>query len=229
MLEFDPLILDGYFEFSSNMQLTILDECRELSLEQIVALTLYYTLPIKIGEGSSYELDDHTCVPMDRVEEAAFAYRNADYSMLKLLLAKMFTRHGIDFSVVTYEFASKVAPNAYRRALEQVKDGQVQMDEPGELTLLPIKHCRWCGLVRDNVLRLCQNCEEDQRYPVRTWFCGDECEQLAKNLHGEEHARHHHLNLGFESKVRVLEPETEPLKGAEGKKKKKKKSGRAKK
>lgn len=228
VLGLDTSTMSKYYEPSNAMQPIIFYECKKLSLEQVVALVLYSTMPLTARKGYA----DNLCkvsVPMDRVEELFFAYRAGDYFKLKLMLGKMFTRDGIDFSVVTYEFAKKVAPYTYRGALEQVKDGRVQMNRSGELTLLPIKHCHWCGLVRDDTLRLCDLCQEEQGYPVRTWFCGDKCEKRAMKLHGEEHARHHYLNLGFESKVRVLEPETEPLKGAEGKKKKKKKSGRAKK
>jgi hypothetical protein len=208
-------------------QLLVLSECEKLSLEQIAALVAFYSIQKLLGRGTE-ELKGEIRVPMDLVEEVFFACRAGDQVKLKLLLGKVFTRNGTNFSEVTYDFARNEAPNVYESALAKVKDGRVQM-EPCELTLLPIKHCRWCGLVRHDALRLCQECQEDQGYPDRTWFCGDECERQAMDmLHREEHARHLYLALGIEDgKARVVRPElqTETPKRSE----EKKKSGRAKK
>jgi len=204
-------------------QQLVLNECKKLSLEQLTALIAFYSIQRLAGRGTP-EQRGKVRVPMDRVEEAYFAYRAGDQVKLKLLLGKMFTRDGIDLSVVTYDFAKNVAPHVYLSTLAKIKDGRVQM-EPCELTLLPIKHCRWCGLVRHEVLRLCQECEGDLTFPDRTWFCGDECERQAMDkLHREEHVRHLLLAIGIEDgKARKMEES----KSAE--KKKKKKSGRAKK
>lgn len=208
---------------SSFEELITFHECEKLSLEQISALVLYYTIPSLAG-GNSYEMKDQIRVPMDRVDEAFFAYHSNDQVKLKLLLGKMFTRYGIDFSVVSYDFARKVAPLVYKRALTQIKNGRVQM-QPCELTLLPIKHCRWCGLVRNNALRLCEECKADRNFPYRTWFCGDKCERQAMDkMHREEHARNLYMALGFEemgTRVEVL-PEGEAKKSAAELKKRRK-------
>jgi hypothetical protein len=211
-------------------QLLVLSECEKLSLEQISALVAFYSIKKLVGSGTE-ELKGEIRVPMDLVEEVFFAYRAGDQVKLKLLLGKVFTRDGTNFSEVTYDFARNEAPIVYESALAKVKDGRVQM-EPCELTLLPIKHCRWCGLVRHEVLRLCQECEGDLTFPDRTWFCGDECERQAMDkLHREEHVRHLLLAIGIEDgKARVVRPELQteaPKSSVE--KKKKKKSGRAKK
>ena len=211
------------------LQLRVLIECEKLSLEQITALIVFYSVQLLAGKGTREPKGDIR-VPLDRVEEVYIAYRTGDLVKLKLLLGQMFTRDGTDFSEVTYEFASKVAPLVYRSALAKCKDGRVQM-KPCELTLLPIKHCRWCGLVRHDALRLCKECERDLRFPDRTWFCGDECERQAMDmLHREEHVRHLLLAIGIEDmKARVLpECEKEVSKSAPVKRKKKR-SGRAKK
>jgi hypothetical protein len=210
------------------LQLRVLSECEKLSLEQIAALVAFYSIQKLVGMGTD-ELKGEIRVPMDLVEEVFFAYRAGDLVKLKLLLGKMFTRNGTNFSEVTYDFARIEAPIAYESALAKVKDGRVQM-EPCELTLLPIKHCRWCGLVRHDALRLCQECEEDCRFPFRTWFCGDECERQAMDkLHREEHARHLIIAIGGIECLReeLKPPVADAPKGVE--KKKKKKSGKAKK
>jgi len=206
------------FKITDPIQLLVLKECRNLTLEQITALVVFYSVQRKAGSGT-HEYGGEIRVPMDRVEEVYFAYHTGDQVKLKLLLGKMFTRHGIDFSVVTYDFAINVAPLVYMSALTHVKDGRVQM-KPCELTLLPIKHCRWCGLVRHDALRLCQECKEDRGFPDRTWFCGDECERQAMDmLHREEHARHLYLALGIEDGKAREELQPKAPKGAKQKKK----------
>ncbi|XP_059482436.1 uncharacterized protein LOC132200735 isoform X2 [Neocloeon triangulifer] len=54
--------------------------------------------------------------------------------------------------------------------------------------LLPLKHCRFCGRVEENLV-MCSFCEDDEEYPDVNWFCGERCENLAmkKCQHNEEH------------------------------------------
>lgn len=179
-------------------------EFHKLSLEQITALVVYYSFRPSVTD----QVPDEIRVPMDVVEEIYYVYHRGDQVKLKLLLGQMFTRHGIDFSEVTHDFASKSAPLTYWNALDQVKKGRVKM-QPCELTLVPFKHCRWCGLVQQNTLRLCQECKEDLTYPDKNWFCGDECERLAMDkLHREEHVRHLEIDLGLEKQRVELELES---------------------
>jgi hypothetical protein len=218
----------SHSNFTNPVEMQVLDECKNLSLEQIIALIMFYCTQRLVGQGFK-DRKDMIRVPLDRVEEVFFAYRCGDVVKLKLLLGKIFTPRGVDFPEVTFEFASKGAPRAYECALTKVKDGRVQM-EPCELTLLPIQHCRWCGLVRHEVLRLCQECEGDLTFPFRTWFCSDECERQAMDkLHREEHARHLIIAIGGMECVReeLKPPVADAPKGVE--KKKKKKSGKVKK
>jgi hypothetical protein len=226
LLGLEMVRLDMTHGFINPLQQAVLSECKRLGLEQLIALVMFHCTQSVGGQGVC-EFKDKLRMPMDRVEEVFFAYRTADQVKLKLLLGKMFTRYGINFSEVSYDFAKKVAPHVYEHALAQVKDGRVQM-QPCELTLLPIKHCRWCGMVQNDKLRLCEECRADRGFSFRTWFCGDECERLAMDLlHREEHVRHLLIAVGIEKLGTRAELETAA--SNIGDKRKKKKSGKAKK
>jgi hypothetical protein len=64
------------------------------------------------------------------------------------------------------------------------------MTRPGEVTLFPIKHCRWCGMVTIEDFRVCTICIETPEYPDLNLFCSIRCEKEAlEHQHEEEHAR----------------------------------------
>jgi len=73
------------------------------------------------------------------------------------------------------------------------------MQEPGEVTFFPVKHCRWCGLVEAaDEFRVCNECAENPDYPDTSIFCSSKCETEAmKFVHLEEHARYLTIKCGL--------------------------------
>ena len=94
-----------------------------------------------------------------------------------------------------------VAPVSYQFALSCVDKKRLDMDEPAEMTIMPLIHCRWCGLV-DGILTMCKECKHLDDYPDKNWFCSEICEQRALDkVHREEHARDLTIRVGIKDKV----------------------------
>jgi hypothetical protein len=117
-----------------------------------------------------------------------------------LLMAK--SRRGKrshDHSLVSLDFVK--SNRCYGRVLEMIsQDGtRVLMTQPGEITFVPVKHCRWCGLIKVEKFRLCSLCIEFPEYLDVNYFCSEKCETEAlDSKHREEHARYYLAILGME-------------------------------
>ncbi|XP_059491010.1 uncharacterized protein LOC132205761 [Neocloeon triangulifer] len=81
--------------------------------------------------------------------------------------------------------AEKLLFAPYLSRLDKEEDKIRSWDED---LLLPLKHCRFCGSVEENLV-MCSFCDDDEEYPDVNWFCREECEDLAmkKCQHNEEH------------------------------------------
>jgi hypothetical protein len=202
----------------------VAEESERLNLAQLFAVMVYHCFKSVAGKGT-VEMKGDLRVPLDLVEDAFFACRSNDLTKLQILLAKLLNdEEGDNTGIVPYLYAKIVAPNVYRDALKRIVNGRVKM-EPCEVTLIPIKHCRYCGAVDTRILSMCRECHENRDYPDRNWFCGKGCESKAlSQAHLEEHARHLEMTLGIE------QPRVEFQKIAEKKsikKQAKKKKGRS--
>jgi len=171
----------------------IKEECASLSVEQIFGLMFLCCCSNNAPGGFGAESEwvknlGKLRMPINNIEAAFFAFANNELVKLKLLFSTMLIdKLGNDQSIVTVEFARKY-PNCYEKVLSRIEGKYLQMKEPCELTMLPIKHCRWCGLVEGD-LKLCRECIENDDYPDRNWFCSSECEEQALDkAHTEEHA-----------------------------------------
>jgi hypothetical protein len=105
-----------------------------------------------------------------------------------------------DTSFVSLDFMKTKL--CYKRVLEMISpdETRVLMTQPGEITFVPVKHCRWCGLIAAEKFRLCSLCEEFSDYCDVNYFCSENCETVAINSkHREEHARYYEVKLGFEN------------------------------
>lgn len=94
-----------------------------------------------------------------------------------------------------------MAPVSYNFALGCINNKRLTMDEPAQMTIMPLIHCRWCGLV-DGELFMCKECKQIDNYPDKNWFCSEMCEQRALDkVHREEHARDLTIRIGIEDRV----------------------------
>jgi hypothetical protein len=205
----------------------VAEESSRLTLAQLFAVMVYHCWRSVAGKGT-VEMKGDLRIPRDLVEEVFFACRSNDLVKLQIKLAKLLNdEEGDNISIVSYHYAKLVAPNVYKDALKRIVKGRVKM-EPCEVTLSPIKHCRYCGSVDTHILRLCQQCHENSDYPDRNWFCSKGCESKALALsHLEEHARHLMMNIGIEQpRVEFQKIDAEKKSTKKQAKKKKGRSGR---
>ena len=104
-----------------------------------------------------------------------------------------------DNSFVSLEVAK--SNQCYKQVLRKISpDGtKVLMKEKGEITFVPVKHCRWCGLIKVEKFRLCSLCEKNPDYCDVNYFCSEKCElEALASKHREEHARYFVVKLGME-------------------------------
>jgi hypothetical protein len=117
-----------------------------------------------------------------------------------LLMAGSGRGHSGDPSLVSFDLVK--SNRCYKRVLDMISsDGtKVLMKQPGEITFVPVKHCRWCGLIKVEKFRLCSMCLECPEYLDVNYFCSEKCEaESLDSKHREEHARYYMVKLGLEN------------------------------
>ncbi|XP_059487956.1 uncharacterized protein LOC132203835 isoform X2 [Neocloeon triangulifer] len=90
----------------------------------------------------------------------------------------------------------------------KISNGRIVMTNKGEITMAPVKHCRWCGkieLFSDNLkFILCSYCKDFDDYPDVTWYCSKDCEETCNRLiHQDEHDDFILSCLHFEPKINI--------------------------
>jgi len=129
------------------------------------------------------------CFPMDVYGKLYWCFVDQDWWNLKIIASKVnVSKDGGDLSLIPLSLAreSKCCKDLIKAISPS---GKIHFKKPGAITFFPIKHCRWCGLVVSNKIKLCKECKENQDYPDRNYFCSVECEtECLKSQHTEEHA-----------------------------------------
>jgi hypothetical protein len=182
------------------------EEMAELNTHQVLAIAIYVALKrcsnlrvVDVNlQGPSF--------PLDLQSEIFWASQTQDYWKLKHLLAPLLCNGPTDPDdcLVPLEV---VFENIYCWQLREsiVVDRPpgymkwVKMTQPGENTMLPVKHCRCCGMLTAKEFRLCPMCDECPEYYDRNFFCSEECEEVLKIHHTEEHARFFMVKLNMDS------------------------------
>jgi hypothetical protein len=138
----------------------------------------------------------------DSTDIAFYSFIKNDFWMLKQIVSGwMNDEDGLDCSTVTHKFASQHAPVCYAIPLQEIsRKMKLKMEYPGKYTFCPIKHCRWCGTVEQEIeFKVCRLCIEETEYPDRNIFCSVDCERRALDAqHEEEHARFYQVRCGIE-------------------------------
>jgi hypothetical protein len=144
--------------------------------------------------------------PLDLSSVIFWCMATGDRWKIKQLVGPMLMINGqkrrgsTDPSLVSIEVVK--SNQCYKRVLQKMSpDGtKVLMEQPGEITFVPVKHCRWCGLIKVQKFRLCSLCDEHPEYCDLNYFCSEKCElEALDSVHREEHARFYMVKLGFDS------------------------------
>jgi predicted nucleic acid-binding Zn ribbon protein len=145
--------------------------------------------------------------PLDLRSKVFWAVRSKDTWKLKQML-KPFTniiRNHKDarFEPLTVAMKNLIKALIYKSLVDtQSGDGKkrwFKMTQPGECTMFPFRHCRWCGLITTKEFRLCSMCKEYPEYLDNNYFCSEQCENEALDKqHREEHARFFMLQLNMD-------------------------------
>lgn len=141
-------------------------------------------------ESSIFELYERQCFPLDLYGKLFWCLLDQDWWQLKILASKgNLNKEGVDLSLIPLSLATK--SKCCKDLIKAISaTGKIHMKKPGAITFYPIKHCRWCGLVRSETFRLCSECKGNKDYPDRNYFCSEECEaECLQNQHTEEHVK----------------------------------------
>ncbi|CAB3379218.1 Hypothetical predicted protein [Cloeon dipterum] len=100
-------------------------------------------------------------------------------------------------NAVSLDYAKKSAPICYSLAMREIdlEQNKLKMASPGESWFYPIKHCRFCGSLKDPTeFKICAHCEKHQEYPDKNYFCSQKCEENAMSAyHRMEHSHYARL------------------------------------
>jgi hypothetical protein len=181
------LFKSGTHGLLQNIPIHIRIAAERLRLEQMASLVIY--LDIKDFRRKTPKWVECPIFPLDGFAKVYQALKANDLWKLKILMT--FNRDQVeDFSLVSYQFAKNNF--LYKDVMRNITPrGKVIMKSQGEITLCPIKHCRWCGQANLKQFRVCPACKDDPLYPDMNFFCSVACEkQCLKNQHIEEHAQY---------------------------------------
>jgi predicted nucleic acid-binding Zn ribbon protein len=189
MADFDKLNIFHVAEVLEVVIYSELENLKDPKLETIMSIDL---------QGPSF--------PLDLQSKVFWAVRSKDAWKLKQLL-KPFTNIIRNHKDACFEPLTLDMHKLFHRLIQnsivdtQSGDGKrwFKMTQPGECTIFPYMHCRWCGLITEEKFRLCSMCNEYLDYPDETFFCSEQCENEALDkLHREEHARFFMLQLNMD-------------------------------
>jgi len=181
------------------------EKMAELNKHQVLAIAIYVALK-KSSKPRATDVNlQGPGFPLDLESEIFWASQTRDYWKLKHLLTPLLCDGPTDPDdyLVPLEV---VFENIYCWLLREsiVVDRPpaymkwVKMSQWGENTMFPVKHCRCCGMLTAKEFRLCSLCEECPEYHDRNYFCSEECEEMLKVQHTEEHARFFMVKLNMD-------------------------------
>jgi hypothetical protein len=172
---------------------------------QLFGIILYLCVNFKrLEEGclSSRKNEISKPCPYDPISIAFYSSVFNDLWMLKHIVSRWLNDENcVDQSTVSHNFAIKNAPVCYAIPMQEIsRKMKVKMDHPGQITFFPIKHCRWCGIVEQDVeFKVCRLCKEEPEYFDKNIFCSFDCEKEALDAqHMEDHARFYQIKCGIE-------------------------------
>ncbi|XP_065351675.1 uncharacterized protein LOC135947047 [Cloeon dipterum] len=163
-------------------------EAENLSLRKTLGIVLYALAEIsKNNEVLSLDKDCWDAETRQFLE----IYESQDWASLREFLMPIFSGNGrIDLTLFDYnELKNQLITMRMRK---RILKGRFVMKFPGEISMLPLKHCRWCGILETPKIKLkmCFWCKEFMDYPNVTWFCSENCEkQCNDTVHVEEHEK----------------------------------------
>lgn len=167
---------------------------QNLSRQQVLGLLIYLCFK-EIEKGKcfvtlgNYDYLQGPAFPLDEFGALFWSLLKNDRLLLKIAASSDFRdKNGKNTSYIPLKQAQK-EPICRVLVKSITPNGKIHMPTPGAVTFFPIKHCRWCGLVRCAEFRLCPQCKNDPDYPDDNYFCSIQCENLSlTNKHTEEHA-----------------------------------------
>jgi hypothetical protein len=183
---------------------------QQLSCKQMVALYMF----LHFGNLDSPQISQWKhqlqgpAFPFDLSSICVWSAANDDKWKIKQIVSPLLIAGGWkgkqfkDPSIVSLDGLK--SNKCYKPVLERISpDGtKVLMKQPGEITFVPLKHCRWCGLIKVQKFRLCSLCIECPDYSDINYFCSEKCEAEAlDSKHREEHARYYMVKLGLDEQV----------------------------
>jgi hypothetical protein len=181
-------------DYLSEIDVALQRDVALISIRQLTAIIMYLSLFKLKKQDYQYDLFRRMQGPkfiFDTFSAAYWCILENDYWRFKKLLAPCMKAKNslVDLSMATLKMAKK--NRSYTATLKTLTpEGRVQMSKPGELTLFPIQHCRWCGTVHAKIFRLCPECKDNPDYPDINYFCCEKCEVAALDAqHREEHVR----------------------------------------
>lgn len=186
-----PFLMNEYLR---DINVNLKKDVALISLQQLTAVIMFQSLYKFKKQPYHKDLFSRMQGPkfvFDTFSAAYWCILEDDYWRLKKQIAPCMKAKNslVDLSMATLKLAKK--NRCYNAALKTLtSEGKVQMSKPGEMTLFPIQHCRWCGTVNARVFRLCPECKASPDYPDINYFCSELCEVTAlDSQHREEHAR----------------------------------------
>jgi hypothetical protein len=194
----------------SSMPKDILKSSRQLSCQQLAALFVFLhfgNLDLHLNSQWKQSKLQGPGFPFDMASVFVWCIATNDTWKIKQLVAPMLMakrrrgKQSKDTSFVSLDVAK--SNKCYKQVLRKISpDGtKVLMEQPGEITFVPVKHCRWCGLIKVQRFRLCSLCDEHRDYCDVNYFCSEKCETEALEAkHREEHARYFSVELALEKK-----------------------------
>lgn len=177
----------------------------ELTRHQVLAIAIYIALQKSRNLGAIDVNLQGPSFSLDFQSEVFWAAQTQDHWKLKQLLGPLLcVKTDSDDCLVPL---SVVYENIYCWQLrESISADQppglrrwVKMTHPGEHTMFPVKHCRFCGLLTTKEFRLCSMCLECPEYTDKNYFCSAECEEALIQRHREDHARFFLMKLNMDS------------------------------
>jgi hypothetical protein len=167
---------------------------KNLNRQQVLALLIYNCFKdIERGKCivslGNYDYLQGPPFPLDEFGNLFWSLLKNDRLLLKIAAsADLLDNTGKNVSYIPLELA-RTEPICRVLVNSITPRGKIYLPTPGAISFFPIKHCRWCGLVRCDKFRLCPQCKIDPDYPDENFFCSEECENLSlTQKHTEEHA-----------------------------------------
>lgn len=169
---------------------------KNLSRQQVIGLVHYLCFKdiekgncvVSLGKFDNLQ---YPVFPLDEYGIVFWSLMKNDRLQLKIAASfDLRDKNGKNASYIPLELAS-TEPWCKMLINSITPKGKIHLQRPGAVSFFPIKHCRWCGLVRCNAFRLCPECKSDPEYPDANFFCSEECEKLSLDQqHREEHANY---------------------------------------